>query len=172
MNIKLYRNKKGQIKVQEMAFVLVAIMIFFALVGLIFVKFRISGIQESAEQTREEAAANLALVLASTPELGWSDCVNCIDFDKAINLKNKSKTYANLWKLDYLEIRKIYPVENEGECSLANYPNCNSLKIVDNKGNFGITNRAYVSLCRYDFSKEREVCEIGEIYVSGGRLNE
>lgn len=161
-------NNKGQLKIQEMAFVLIAFMVFFSLIGLLFLKFRIAGIQTSAESSKEESASRLALVLASTPELNWAECTGCIDLDKAIVLKNKSE-YRQLWKLDYFAIKRLYPVQTVGECNIGKYPDCDSIILVGGN-NFGTTSKAYVSLCRYDFIKDRKVCELGEIYVSGGML--
>lgn len=163
------KGKLGQLKIQEMAFVLIAFMVFFSLVGLLFLKFRISGIQSSAEESREEVASKLALVLASTPELSWAECSGCIDLDKAIVLKNKSE-YKQLWKLDYFAIKRIYPVKIVGECSLGKYPECDIITLVGGN-DFGISSKAFVSLCRYDFIEDRKVCELGELYASGGKIN-
>ncbi|MDO8563993.1 MAG: hypothetical protein Q7R87_03210 [Nanoarchaeota archaeon] len=162
------KNKAGQLKIQEMAFVLIAFMVFFSLVALLFLKFRISGIQASAEGSKEEVASRLALVLASTPELSWSECTGCIDLDKAIVLKNRTE-YKQLWKLDYFAIKRLYPVKTVGECSLGKYPECDTLTLISGN-DFGISSKAFVSLCRYDFIEDRKVCELGELYVSGGSL--
>lgn len=168
MKLSKLKSKKGQLKIQEMAFVLIAIMIFFALVGLLFVKFRVGSLEQSAESSKERVAGNLVLVLSSTPELSWAECAGCIDMDKAILIKNKSE-YRNLWKVDYLVIKSLYPEKTNKECSLGNYPDCNSLTLV-NSSNFGISSKAFVSLCRFDFIKERKVCELGELYASGGGI--
>lgn len=162
-------NVKGQLKIQEMAFVLIAFIVFFSLVGLLFLKFRVGGIQQSAEKTKQEVASNLALVLASTPELSWSECVGCVDLDKAIILKNRTE-YRQLWKLDYLAIKRLYPEKTAGECSFGKYPDCDTITLV-NGSNFGVSTKAYVSLCRFDFNENRKICELGELYVSGGSVN-
>ena len=163
-----FTNKKGQLKIQEMAFVLIAFMIFFSLVALLFLKFRVAGIEKSAESVKQEVASNLALVLASTPELAWAECTGCVDLDKAIILKSKSE-YKQLWKLDYLAIKRVYPEMKQGECNLGKYPECDTLTLI-NSSNFGITSKAFVSLCRFDFIQNRKVCELGELYVSGGKV--
>ena len=137
---------------------------------MIFLKFRVGGIQESAENTKQEVASNLALVLASTPELSWSECVGCVDLDKAIVLKNRTE-YRQLWKLDYLAIKSLYPEKSTGECSYGKYPDCDTITLI-NGSNFGTSAQAFVSLCRFDFTLDRKVCELGEIYVSGGSVNE
>lgn len=162
-------NKKiGQIKMQEMAFVLVAFMVFFVLVGLLFVKFRVSSLQDSAETTREEAASNLVKVLAATPELSWASCTGCIDLDKALFLKNeeRAKEYEKFWKLDYLVIKRLYPEQENAECDTVSYPKCDLLKIIE-KESYGSSSRAFVTLCRQDLQESRVVCELGEIYASG-----
>lgn len=160
---------KGQLKIQEMAFVLIALVVFFALLGLFLVKWRSGSLQEAAGDSREAATQQLLLVLANTPELGLSGCTNCIDLDKALVVQEQeaaSKMYSQLWKLDYLALKRVYPEKNESECSLTNYPDCDTLTIVPGD-NFGTSSRVYVSLCRRDAEKNQEICELGEAYASG-----
>lgn len=155
---------KGQMKIQQMAFVLIAIMIFFTLVVLFYFAIRVQTLEKSAVGLREEGAKELVRKLASSPELSWSrDCENCIDLDKAMMLKDR-KSYEGFWKLDYLAIKKIYP-ENKENCTLSNYPDCGEIVLVD--GRKGIPSDAFVSLCRWEGSGNYEKCEIGRIFASG-----
>ncbi len=160
-------NKQGQLKIQEMAFVLVALLVFFALVTLLFVKLRTGSIQEQADTTREEAAQQLALVLAATPELAWSACVGCIDLDKALMVQKEEEKlhlYQELWKLDYLAIERLYPRPTERACSAGTYPDCHFLTLI-NGSVYGVSARSFVSLCRRYDAQIR--CELGVIYASG-----
>lgn len=161
------KEKKGQMKIQEMAFVLVAVMIFFGLVVLFYLTIRISTLRESAASLQAEEAAAMAKKLAGTPEFAWttSDCSHCIDLDKAMALKNMT-SYKELWGLDYLKIERIYP-SLKGECEPGNYPNCQSITIIE-KAAFGAPASAFVALCRNEFeSGERyDKCEIGKIYAT------
>jgi hypothetical protein len=67
------KNRKGQMKIQQMAFVLMAIVIFFALVSLFYFSIRIRSLQKSALSLREEEAKELIRKLAVTPEFSFED---------------------------------------------------------------------------------------------------
>lgn len=164
---------RGQMKIQEMAFVLVALMIFFAMVALVYFSIKLAGLKEDALSLREEQAKELVLKLAGTPEFSWTafDCGNCIDMDKAFLLKNR-KTYKDFWSLDYLRIETVYPPKN-GECTESNYPDCNSITIVNKTSQYGSPSLAFVALCRQEFLGQSDYvrCEVGRIYASGKNLN-
>jgi len=170
-----FRRKKmkrsGQIKIQQMAFVLVALMLFFAFVFLIYFTFKISNVEDSVTTLKEEEAQELVRKLSGSAEFSFSaeDCSNCVDFDKVLILSER-RNYEDFWGLDYLEIQKIYPnSEISGkECTRQNYPDCESLKIIDNSGDRGIASGAFVSLCRWESDKGGYFkCEIGRVLASG-----
>lgn len=160
-------SKRGQMKIQEMAFVLVAVMIFFGLVALLYFSIRMSGLRGEVETMGQNEAMEIVQKMSARPELAWtaSDCENCIDFDKIMALKENLK-YKGFWGLDYLRIERVYPF-GKGECTKANYPNCKSITLIA-KENFGTPPSAFVSLCRYDFKEGQSYtrCEIGKIYAS------
>jgi len=167
-------NRIGQLKIQEMAFVLMALMIFFALVGLFFIKIRSAGLQNQAEDTKQEVAQRLVLVLANTPELAWGGCANCLDLDKALMVRkyeNKDKRYSELWKLDFLALEILYPLQKEGECELGNYPDCNMLVLINESKNFGTSAKSFVSVCKRDSFNDDMRCGLGVLYASGRSVN-
>ena len=157
-------SKKGQMKIQQMAFVLVALMIFFVIVTLFYFSVRVKTLEQNANTLKEESTKELVRKLASSPELSWSrGCDNCIDMDKAMLLKDR-KSYVDFWNLDYLAIEKVYP-KTSGDCTIATYPNCNKIIIVGT--NIGIPSDAFVSLCRLEGNGGYEKCELGRIYATG-----
>ncbi len=163
-------KKKGQIKIQEMAFVLVAIVIFFAIVAIIYFKVTLSGLSNNVESQRAQAANELVRKLSSTPEFAFTaiDCQNCIDMDKLILLKNQTR-YRGFWNLDFLQVEVTSP-NKSGECTTGNYPDCRTITLINNAQ--GIPESAYVSLCRVDFNNGNYVrCELGRIYASGKSLS-
>ncbi len=170
-NIRLNKkDKKAQLKIQEMAFVLVAIMIFFAIVTIFYINIRVSGLRENVQELRGDEAKELVRKLAGSPEFAFTagECVNCIDLDKALLLKDpERKIYQGFWNLDYLKIELIYP-EKRGECSRKNYPDCSTLTLI-NKTNYGIPEGAFVALCRYENSGSQNYikCDLGKIYAAG-----
>lgn len=170
----LTRNKNGQMKIQQMAFVLLAVFVFFAIVALLYLSFRTKDIAGTAEQLEAESAKESLLKIASTPEFAWKsgnseieDCPNCVDFDKVFALGGM-KGYKELWGFDYLAVKRVYPAESaEIECSRANYPNCGKITLED--GEIGTPASAFVAICRRVLENDNfyRKCEIGKIYASG-----
>jgi len=164
---------KGQMKIQQMAFVLVATLIFFVMVALFYFSIQMRTIRQEATTLESERASADVAKLSSTAEFAWKagisareDCPNCIDLDKALALKFLGG-YNSLWKFDYLTIRKTYPFTNETiECTLANYPNCNTITIVSKK--VGTPASAIVPLCRWiNEANGYRKCDIGIIIATG-----
>lgn len=164
LNVEL---KKAQVKIQEMAFVLVAVMILFALAALIFFSVKINSMKEQATLLKEEQTASLVRYISGIPELSWN-CPGCIDFDKALALSRQDKNaFANFFELDSLELEVLYPKQNEEFCVLGSYPLCSKLVIINKTGNFGISSSAFVTLCRWSSEKQQQVCALGKVYASG-----
>ena len=152
---------KGQIKIQQMAFVLVAIMIFFGIVALFYLSVRTAGLRGDVDRLREDEAKGVVRKMSGSPEFAWSvtDCASCVDFDKIMVLKNQV-SYNGFWDVPFLQIEKIYP-SGEGECTKQNYPNCKTITLID-KGNY-VAHSAFVALCRYDSNLDYNKCELGKI---------
>lgn len=159
-------------KIQQMAFMLMAIVLFFVLVGLFFFMFKYSGIKEDATIIEEENAALLASKIANSPEFSCGDAfgttkVNCVDGDKLIALKKNIAKIRNLWGVGItgITIIKIYPEEKNEECNLGNYPNCNRISLGEGSEGFSASN--IVSLCRKEFfdGESYDKCEIARILI-------
>jgi len=151
--------KKGQVKIQQMAFVLVAIMIFFAIVALFYITIRSGSLRQDVETIRDEEAKELVRMASSWPELSWKDCSACVDMDKALILK-ESENYEDFWDVPFLQIERIYPVPENGECTRQNYPDCSTITLIKEEG--FIARTSFVALCRYD---EGIKCELGKIHL-------
>ena len=85
-------SNKGQLKIQQMAFMLLAVTLFFVLVGLFVLVFILGGISESAESDCERNALMLVTKLANSPEFFCGDAfgnrmATCVDMDKVMILK-------------------------------------------------------------------------------------
>src|SRR3989338_4817600 len=170
--MRIMVNKKSQMKIQQMAFMLIAIMIFFALVGLIILTVGFSGLKEKATALQEENANLLVSKLANSPEFSCGQVFeskeNCIDLDKVFVLKDNINKYKNFWGVSGIEIIKIYPENKNLICTSANYPACDILKLVSDKTT-GISVENFVSLCRKEYDLETSIvydkCELGKILV-------
>jgi len=164
---------KAQMKIQQMAFMLLAVTLFFALVGMFVIGVKFSGLKDSATALSEENAMLLATKLANSPEFSCGEAfgssrTNCIDADKVMALKKNIVKYADFWDVENIEIRKIYPkLDSEIICTQANYPDCNVIRI-RSKEVSGFDASNFVSLCRKAPSGDGAYnkCEIGELMIS------
>ena len=121
--IKIRKNKKGQLMIQEMAFVLLAVIFLFGLVLLIFTSIQSRQLQKYAIQSREARAITFLEVVSALPELRCSSSFSstseavCVDKDKlaffnsSISIQEK---YAVLWRnalISKIEVQEVYPVD-------------------------------------------------------------
>lgn len=167
-------HKKAQMKIQQTAFMLLAVTLFFVLVGLFILTFKFSGLKETAALLQEENAMLLVTKLANSPEFScegaFGSATACVDADKVMALKENIKDYSGFWGVSNIEIRKIYPESaTEIECTTNNYPDCNVIKIRQKQVS-GYDASNFVSLCRKE-SFENNVydkCELARIMISYG----
>jgi hypothetical protein len=166
---------RGQIKIQQMAFMLVVLVIFFAMVGLVYLAISLANLKERAGALRDEEASKTVQKLSGVPELSFtsaSDCSSCVDLDKALLLSERD-SYNNFWNLDYLRIEKIYPESPDVECTRGSYPNCKWVTIIDKAaGDVAGTKTAFVSLVRWDPDLGGFRYEFGRIHAGGERIEE
>jgi hypothetical protein len=162
------KNKQAQLKIQQMAFVLVAIVIFFVLVSLVYFSIRMNSLKKTASSLEDQKVYKLVQKLSSIPELRYAGCASCVDMDKAILLKNRT-TYQGFFGLDYLSFEILYPKKLAKECSVGNYPDCNKIILI-NTPNFGTTSDAFASLCRYDQQIKSIKCELGIIHAASNSI--
>ena len=168
------RLKKGQLKIQEMAFMLVAIILFFILVGLFAVSIVYKNIQESATQIAEEKTFSAIENLAGTAEFSCSSGKsNCVDADKLMALINK-KSYKDFWAFSSLSVVRYSGFsKNESdfiECNLQNYPDCDIIKVYDKKVKENVIH-SFVALCRkeYENNAPYEKCEVAQLWAGTER---
>jgi hypothetical protein len=157
MNPLLANSTRGQLKIQEMSFVIVAIVIFFAMVAVLVISIVFSNINGSAKDIKDTNARKLISTIASSPEFAWTEqCESCVDKEK----------YSSFWGVDYLAIENIYP-KYQGECTGANYPYCESITLVNKTEYYGTLSEAYISLCN-EASDGTARCELAKIVASIG----
>ena len=168
----IFKRKKGQMKVQQMAFMIVGLVIFFVLVGLFVLNFAFSGLKTSKANLDEQRATLLVQGLAGSSEFSCGNAfgtgkVDCIDMDKIFALQNYAKDYAGFWGVGGIEIRKLYPLKDSSvECTSSTYPNCGHVTILASK-TLGMDESAYVSLCRKADNNGTlyDQCDLGELIL-------
>ena len=167
----MVKIKRAQLKIQQMAFMLIAVTLFFVFAGIFVLTVQLSNLKGTASSLDEQNAQLLVTKLANSPEFSCGDAfknskISCVDSDKVMILKENIDKYSNFWDVENIEIRKIYPESSEVECSLDNYPNCNVIKI--RGGNISAEYSNFVSLCRKDLidGKTQDKCDIAKLIVS------
>lgn len=169
--VKRMKNKKAQMKIQQMIFMLMAVTFLFILVGLLFLSIRLYNLKKTATNLEEENAMLLVSKLANSPEFSCGSAFgskgSCIDFDKLMVLKDMTD-YSELWGVAKIEVRKIYPDEGNTICDEGNYPNCGIIKILDKNVNTLPATSNFVSLCRKESGENTiyDKCELARLMIS------
>ena len=175
MVIKMINNKFGQMKIQQMAFMLIAVTLFLVMAGMFILVIRFSSLQDTAELLKERNALLLVSKIADSPEFSCGNAFgeprsNCIDTDKVMALTKNLQDYSGFWGVDGINITKVYPVDGVAgaECTLENYPECGKVTILNAESGTGVSN--FVSLCRKE-SQDSDIydkCELGRIIITYG----
>ena len=148
-------------KIQQTAFMLIAVTLFFALVGMFILLIVFSGLRESAALLEQKEALLLVSKLADSPEFACGQAfsgtrLNCIDLDKVAALKDRINTYNGFWGVDGIEVFN----SNTGE----------RIEIVPANTGTGVSN--FVSLCKKELAEEQgriiNKCEVGRLIVTYG----
>ena len=171
--IFLSENRKGQMKIQQMAFMLIAVTLLFILVGVFFLSIRLYNLKKVATNLEEKDAMLLVSKLANSPEFSCgnvfgSSRTSCVDFDKLIALKYRVDEDSELWGVAKIELRKIYPSGGNTLCSESNYPDCDILNILDKDVNTLPAVSNFVSLCRKESNGINiyDKCELARLMIS------
>ena len=163
---------KAQLKIQQMAFMLMAVTLLFVLVLLFVIVFKFAGLKESATALEEKNAMLLSTKLANSPEFACGgvfdgDKTNCIDADKIMVLKQNIDKYEGFWgNVLSIEVIKI-STKGKIECN-RNYPKCDKISLKQDASGKGVFLNNFVSLCRKD-NFEEEVynhCDLGLLRIS------
>jgi hypothetical protein len=165
-------REKAQLKIQQTAFMLIAITLFFVLVGIFILNIYMSNLKGKANELEEENAMALASKIANSPEFSCEQSlgnnrIDCIDADKVMILKENIKRYSNFCGVSNIEIRKIYPIQEDRLCDRSNYPNCNKIQLYQ-KDFSGDSISNFVILCRKETyeGKSYNKCELAKISIS------
>ena len=164
-------NKFGQMKIQQMAFMIVAIFFFFILVALFLINIQFKDIGDRYSQLQKERAISSLSVISDIPELSCDSMESfCLDEDKLRIMSGKfGEEYNEFWAVSSIKVYKVYSLFGSLNKSLKECPglNCNYYEIFDNKQKNVKEYSTFVSIC----SKMREEgyiydrCEVGKLVV-------
>ena len=162
---------KSQLKIQEMSFMIVAVVLFFVLVGLFGFSVLYSNILKNADVINEERTYLLVNNFANSPELNCAGGkTNCVDADKIIGLMN-NKNYQNFWEITSLEVLKqsgFNKTEAEmTECSMDNLNDCDKFLIIRKNAENEEKIVSFAAICRSEYENyyNYEKCEIAKLIV-------
>jgi hypothetical protein len=166
-----FLSRKGQMKIQQMMFMILAVTFLFILVGVFFLAISLQNLKNTASTLGGENAKLLVSKLANSPEFfcgnSFGAKTSCVDFDKVMILKDMSE-YSNFWGVAKIEIRKIFPNRGDTLCNAENYPDCGVVNVLDRKVNALPPSSTFISLCKKE-KNERIIynnCELALLIVS------
>jgi hypothetical protein len=172
MIIRKMKNIKSQVRMQEMAFMLVGVILFFVFVGLFGFAILFNMLRTDAQQTAENNALLAVKNLAGSPEFYCaSSKTNCIDADKVMALSN-NQNYDKFYSFSRLEIIKSSAFKKNRKdmvkCTMANYPNCEEIVVYDKNVDFEKSVSSYVALCRVEieYGANYQKCELAKLVVA------
>ena len=149
---QMIKGKKADLKIQETAFMLLALVLFFALVFVFYANIQLSKLYSERDRLMQEQAVGMLSKLSNMPELSSAEG---LDYDKIIALKSVSK-YDGLFKgILKIQVIKIYP-------------NKEIITIIDNsKGKNYTMYSAYEPLCytAYESEEAFQKCDIAKLVV-------
>jgi hypothetical protein len=155
-----------------MSFMLMAVTLFFVLVGIFVLVMRFSGLKDTAKTLEEENAMLLVSKLANSPEFSCENAFgalsNCIDADKVMALASREE-YQEFFGVAKIEIRKIYPDNGNIACNEENYETCGLIKVLERNVKTLPSSSTFVSLCRKEIHENLiyDKCEMAKLIVTG-----
>lgn len=164
------KSKFAQFKIQQMAFMIIAVFIFFTLVGLFFLQLSLGGIKSSAQQLEREQMIASLISLTGLPEVSCSDKTsNCVDEDKIYILGDEAynQIYKDFWPIAEIRVYRInsnFSDYGEIKCPQSN---CNYYEVYDSGQKAVQRQSTYVSICRTS-RKDKSVfqeCELGLLSI-------
>lgn len=165
--VKKFLNPRGQMKIQQMSLMILAVFLFFVLAGLFFLRIQFRGLKGDASHLQKEQSISSLEVIADMPELNYdsSDSMT-LDEDKLrIMPGTLGDDYSSFWPVASIEVYRIYPkFDKIKECP---GPDCNYYKIYDNGQKNKKTYSTYVSICKKvkESGSTYDRCKIGKLVV-------
>jgi len=169
---------KGQMKIQQMAVMIVAVFFFFILVGLFFLGIVFKDVEGSAEDLQRAQAISSLGVIADMPELNFDSGESMtLDEDKLRIMSGEfGEDYDLFWPVASIGVYKVYPRFDEvEECPGTN---CNYYEIYNPSGHENLqagdggyrdvkTYSAYVAICEKvrESGSTYDDCEVGKLVV-------
>jgi sensor histidine kinase regulating citrate/malate metabolism len=159
------QNKRAQYKIQQMAFMIIFLFIFFILVGIFILNLTSTSNIDKYQELQRQKAISSVKIIADMPEFNCDSSENwCLDVDKLKIMSIKSEQYSDFFSVASIDVFKIYPAQTEViDCPAAG---CNHYAIYDNGQQNKQTYSSYVSICeKFREGSTFENCELAKLVV-------
>jgi hypothetical protein len=158
-------STRSQLKIQEMAFMLIAVVIFFALAGMFFLVIVYRGMIEQANTFEKEKAVSTVVNIANTPEFSCGESL-CMDADKLMAMQNRP-AYKGFWPITSFVVTKISKDTEIIPCTEKTYPNCNFFEVYKEEVESEEGVETFASLCRKEVINGfiYNKCELARIII-------
>jgi hypothetical protein len=154
---------------------ILAVFLFFVLVGVFALSIVYSNIYEEANRIKEDRTLSAITSLADSPELACiSAKSNCIDGDKLITFIDNNR-YEKFWPFSSLRVIKSSGFGKDDSelvrCNFANYPDCDIFEVYDKDVSNERAIASFVAFCRkeYENSYTYDRCEMARV-IAGTEL--
>jgi len=154
-------NRKAQMKIQQMAFMILAVFLFFVLVGLFFLSYQYKVLKSKASDLEREQAISSLVTITNMPEISCGHL--CLDEDKLeVMLK---EDYSKIWPVQSIKVYKLYPFSNKTVNCPA--PDCNFYGVYNSNQKEISEESTYITLCRKDQKNSYiyDNCKIAKLVV-------
>lgn len=165
---------KAQLKIQQMIFMILAVILLFGLIIIFLVTFLNKTISSGADDVAELRAKGAVERLAGSAEFGHSDLslTRAIDLKKALVISLMRDSYSEYWK-EYSSIRIIREsglkksIKDSVQCNFGNINFCDELVILDRNVNNTQEYASYILICdeKLEMGNYFDDCEIGKMIV-------
>jgi len=160
--------KLAQFRIQQMVFMIVALLFFFILAGLFFVGYQYKQIQSNYGELQKEQTITFLSVMRDMPEFSYSSKDTktkgvCLDLDKIQVISAKSADFAPLFPVASIKILKAF--SNQVKPCPDN--DCNYYKVYDSGQKNIQEYESYSCLCRKQSENgvAYDKCELGRVIV-------
>lgn len=161
-------NIKAQFRIQQMVFMIVALLFFFILAGLFFVGYQYKQMQTNFEELQKEQAVSFLGVMQGMPEFSYSSKDTrtkgiCLDWDKLQIVSENKEEFSPLFPVASIKILKAFS-ENVKTCP---GENCNYYIIYDSGQKNVEEYETYACFCKKqsENSFSYDKCDLGRIIV-------
>jgi hypothetical protein len=156
-------NHRGQYKIQQMAFMIVFLFIFFVLLGVFALNISSAGNVDRFKAFQREKAISAVKVISDMSEFNCDSARSwCLDADKLRVMSTKSSEYSDFFSIASIDVRKIYPKQaQEIKCPASG---CNHYVVYDNGQAEQQKYSSFVVICER-LGNGIENCELAKLEI-------